>query len=439
MTVASDTTTSLAAVEQTNMATSLPKVSNRRSQDIRPSSSAESDVFPKQSSLPVGRSSSQKLLSPIEKSVSSRASLDISPSNKPHTSHSPARTSIHTFFPPDSHSSFLTESGSFAHDRLDEEDRTFLSPSSSAPHFGARSQTVSPLKHNVSRYSWMEEDDFDDEPGPGHYGNFSMFGPQKESNRASSPSPTLKGRYNNKQYISDKHKQDLLGRDTPGVGAYENDRLDAIRNKAAEIRFGSADRFAYKDKELKLKAASSPGPAGYNIDETKKPHFAFSGQTRFIDSKASSPSPAQYNVPSDFQRSRKAKSFGSSYNAYKKVYYPNVESTMRGTFTPGPGAYDPAAGSSVDIKKASSVAREPQRPGTRSITPGPGAYMLPDERWKERVSSPPHLVNRTLVGRPMASTISTHSSNPAFSFSKGKRRLDVKKMRAFSKSTWGYF
>lgn len=207
-------------------------------------------------------------------------------------------------------------------------------------------------------------------PGPGAYGMGSSFGSQISSAARTEPIAGFgsAGREHvRKVYVSEEHNKALHGIDSPGPLAYSLKTTVTNKQDSSRIRnpptwvFGSTQRFKYEHVK---RAASSPGPGAYHLQQSVGPQVA--------STKSSSPMAG----------------FGTSDRTVQNKLYlsPDHEKMHYGKQSPGPSAYSlPGSVAKQTLSKNSSMpswgfgtsARwSSDKKGMRSSTPGPGAYSV---------------------------------------------------------------
>jgi hypothetical protein len=288
---------------------------------------------------------------------------------------------------------------------------------------GGPSQTVSTSAlalYAAPSFSSLYVDAEDLEPGPGAYDIPNGYGHQHESTKESAPSVSLTAKHDRswaKVMISKDHLGVLKARDTPGPGTYKPPAAGGVESQA-RVRFGSSKR-----KPLNDTAFRAPGPV-YDItgnpDEprasirfTKANRFERDGEA--LSNSLGSTGPGQYEVSGVFDGVRLAKSFGASNRAYDKVRFPGSEKEWIGRNSPGPGPLQPYQNTASSI----SFCRAEQRPDPAASgkrAPGPGHYENHERPYPSSRSQSVYS-----FGRPQA-----------------RGRIDWKKMRNFTNTTWGY-
>lgn len=282
---------------------------------------------------------------------------------------------------------------------------------------GGPSQTVSTAAlalYAAPSYSSLYVEPEDLEPGPGAYDITQSFGYQVQSTKESQPSVSLTAKHDRswaKVMISKDHLGVLKARDTPGPGTY---KPSAGVESQARVRFGSSKRQPLADTHFR-----APGPvyevrnepdSCQNVRFTKSNRFGGDGEA--LSNSLGSTGPGQYENSGVFDGVRLAKSFGASNRAYDKVRFPGSERAMVGRESNGPGACMPwqNTGSSISFGRAERL------PGDgKERKPGPGHYEA------------------HLKPYPFSRSQSTYSfGRPA-----ARGRMDWKRMRDLTNTTWG--
>lgn len=261
---------------------------------------------------------------------------------------------------------------------------------------------------------YIEPEDL--EPGPGTYDIHPTVGRQVLSTKDSLPHISLTSKHDRswaKVLISKDHSDAFKCRDTPGPGTYVPGDPNPTE---ARVRFGTARRKPLNDTNFR-----APGPV-YNVTgcPDKPPvQVKFSKASRFsrdgksLAEELSSAGPGQYELPSVFDGVNLAKSFGASHRAYDKVRFPGSEKIFFGRASAGPGPMYPMVNDATHISFGRAERLPAEVGGKRA--PGPGAYDILDK---------PYPFSRKL-------------STPAFGKPHSKPRLDWKKIKNRSNSTWG--
>ena len=208
-------------------------------------------------------------------------------------------------------------------------------------------------------------------PGPGAYGSTSSFAAQVSSAVQSAPNFGFgsAGRHHvEKVYLSEEHQKSLHGLDSPGplagykmadsVGRQESSR----KANHPTYTFGGGGRFQTEDAK---RAASQPGPGTYELRQSVGPQVAsnrssapmagFGASTRQTQNKLyispehekmhygkQSPGPQSgtYTLPPTVGKqflSRNASMPSWGFGTASR--FTTEKKTLRGSQTPGPGAY----------------------------------------------------------------------------------------------------
>jgi len=267
-------------------------------------------------------------------------------------------------------------------------------------------------------YSSLYVDPEDLEPGPGAYDINQSFGHQHLSTKESQPSVSLTAKHGRswaKVMISKDHLGVLMARDTPGPGTYKPPGCGQVESQA-RVRFGSSKRKPLADTHFRAPGPvydvrTAPEQCPHNIRFTKANRFERDGEA--LSASLGATGPGQYEETSVFDGVRLAKSFGASNRAYDKVRFPGSEREMIGKESPGPGACQPWQNSGPVV----SFGRAERLPGNNSgkRAPGPGHYEAHEKPYPFSRSQSCYS-----FGRPAA-----------------RGRLDFKKMRLLTNTTWG--
>lgn len=286
---------------------------------------------------------------------------------------------------------------------------------------GGPSQTVSTSAlalYSCPSYGSLYVEPEDLEPGPGAYDLHGAIGYQHESTKESQPLISLTAKHDRswaKVLISKDHLNVLKARDTPGPGTYKPPASGGVESQA-RVRFGSSKRKPLCDTNTR-----APGPVydvrtepdcpPHNIKFSKGNRFG--GDSEALTSSLGSTGPGQYENSGIFDGVRLAKSFGASMRAYDKVRFPGSERMMVGRESPGPGALQPYQNTMPSI----SFGRAERLPGEgKKRSPGPGHYENHEKPY------------------PFSRSQSVYS----FGRPHPRGRIDWKKMRHFTNTTWGY-
>jgi len=269
-------------------------------------------------------------------------------------------------------------------------------------------------------------DSDDPEPGPGAYEILSSLGAQPESTKQTAISTSLTAKHGkawSKVLITKYHNCEKLCRESPGAGTYQPKLLKSqagvkmSSGMRSNIAAGAGDR--------------SPGPV-YDVRTRPeaRTNVKFGQDDRFRQEGEPTPGPGQYEALTAFDGNRLAKSFGTSFVAYRKVKTPGIERELRGRTSPGPGVYQENFGKNLPqftfqgVRSFPRAERMPHRiGGPQSRIPGPGAY---DNVKVLEVAKP--TCASSLVMNPAVRTFGKPSTKP---------RLDFKQLRLFSNTTWG--
>jgi hypothetical protein len=152
-----------------------------------------------------------------------------------------------------------------------------------------------------------------------------------------------------------------------------------LLNSQASVKFGGGQRSNINGNT----ADRSPGPV-YEV-RTKpdsKTNTKFPQDDRFATNKLqASPPPGAYEALTQFDGTRLAKSFGCSFEAYRKVKTEGIERELRGRTSTGPGVYTENFGKNLPGYTFTGVYSFPRaermkhRTASTTRVPGPGAYV----------------------------------------------------------------
>jgi hypothetical protein len=282
-----------------------------------------------------------------------------------------------------------------------------------------------PSLYSPPSYTSLWADTDDPEPGPGAYEVLSSFGLQPESTKRTGSSTSLTAKHGKswaKVLISKHHNQELLCRESPGAGTYQPKMLKS----QASVKFGGGQRSNINGNT----ADRSPGPV-YEVRSKpdSKTNTKFPQDDRFPTDREPTLGPGQYEALTQFDGTRLAKSFGCSFEAYRKVKTEGIERELRGRTSTGPGVYTENFGKNLPTYTFTGVYSFPRaermRHRTSSTTrvPGPGAY--------DNVK-----VLEVAKGSCASSNVWNQSVR-SFGKPSTKPRLDFKQLRIFSNTTWG--
>jgi hypothetical protein len=257
----------------------------------------------------------------------------------------------------------------------------------------------------------VEPDDL--EPGPGHYDLPRNFGYQQESTKISGAVVSLTAKHEkswDKVFVTKDHCQVLLGKGTPGPGAYDPGLGPASQ---ARIRFGTGQRQPLNDGSFR-----APGPvydvAGDSDSVEKKQRFGKASRFDAVGdavAPASAVAPGQYEAGTLFDGARLGKSFGASHRAYDKVRFPGSDRLQLCKASPGPGSLQPFTNSGKSI----TFPHAERLPLKFDGRPGPGAYDNHERAY-------PHSRNQSCY---------------SFGTPSARGRIDYKQMRSMGNSMWG--
>lgn len=269
-------------------------------------------------------------------------------------------------------------------------------------------------------------DSDDPEPGPGAYEILSSIGQQPESTKQSAISTSLTAKHSrawSKVLITKYHQCEMLCRESPGAGTYQPKLLKS----QAGVKMGGGPR-----SNIAAGAGDrSPGPV-YEVRSRPeaRTNVKFGQDDRFRTDGEPTLGPGQYESLTAFDGTRLAKSFGCSFQAYRKVKTPGIERELRGRTSPGPGVYQENFGKNLPnftfqgVRSFPRAERLPHRVGgPQARMPGPGAYDN---------------VKVLEVAKPTcASSLVWNKSVRTFGKPSTKPRLDFKQLRLFNNTTWG--
>lgn len=229
------------------------------------------------------------------------------------------------------------------------------------------------------------------------------------------------GRSWSKVLISKHHNQELLCRGSPGAGTYQ----PRLIKSQASVKIGTGGRSSVGDKQER-----SPGPV---YDLRGRPdaerNVKFGQDDRFGTDRPPTLGPGSYESLTQFDGVRNAKTFGVSFESYRKVKTPGIERELRGRTSPGPGPYSANFGKNVlgytfsGVRSFPRAERLKHRAGGHVRVPGPGAY---DNASVLEVAN---------MGCPSSEIQSVKTRT--FGKPSTKPRLDFKALNIFSNSTWG--
>jgi hypothetical protein len=282
-----------------------------------------------------------------------------------------------------------------------------------------------PSLYSPPSYTSLWADPDDPEPGPGAYEVLSSFGNQPESTKLTGFSSSLTAKHSKawaKVLISKHHNSELLCRESPGAGTYQPKLLKSN----ASVKFGGGQRSNIAGNV----GGRSPGPV-YEVRSKPEANTntKFGQDDRFGNDRPPTLGPGQYEALTQFDGSRLAKSFGCSFEAYRKVKTEGIERELRGRTSTGPGVYQENFGKNLPNYTFSGVRSFPRaermkhRTQATTRVPGPGAY--------DNVK-----VMEVAKGDCASSTIWNQSCR-SFGKPSTKPRLDFKQLRLFSNTTWG--